>query len=243
VKELEYSIENYRSLLQLALSEGYVFKSFLDPIEGEERVIYLRHDIDFSPRMAAELASVNHMEGVAGTFFVQLRSPFYNFFSYVTLQLLHIIEALGQDIGFHHFLPPWPNDDVLFIQTVTHDYETVKNHVPYLQAVFTYHNPVKSVLDRKFDVPGLVNPYNWDIPYLSESCLRHGPEEIAGFIKEGHPRIHLLFHPCYWVEPSETPQEVWTNIWHRLIKEREANLMNNRSYREHFPGGIHADIR
>jgi hypothetical protein len=216
----EYSLETYSELLQLALSEGYVSRSFLDPIEGEERVILLRHDVDFSLKMAEVIAVFNAAEKIQGTFFVQLRSPWYNLLSYENEVSMQMIEVLGQRKGLHYHIPPSldTDDDGLYRDLIDAEFESLDIHVPSVDAVFTWHNPTKSILDRKLEVPGLVNPYNLDIPYVSDSCMRYTPQAIAEVIREGHPRLHLLLQsnrgrgmaqhlaPAYQGERSESDE-------------------------------------
>jgi hypothetical protein len=247
----EYSLETYSELLQLALSEGYVFQRFTEPGDGEERIIYLRHDVDLSMKMATTIAIVNCSMGVSGTFFVQLRSPFYNLLNYQNVTRIRMMRAFKQRIGLHYHMPPSlpepalpATSDEVLTYLINADILTMrKNDIRPIEKVWTWHNPTPDILSRKLEVPGLMNPYNMqDVVYVSESCMRHTPQEIAEVIKEGHPRLHLLLHPCYWATGGSTEAEVWRNIWHRLINEREANLMNNRSYREHYPEGINVDI-
>ena len=51
-----FSKDAYRSLLALALREGYSCASFLEPGEAPGSRLFLRHDIDYSLQMAVELA-------------------------------------------------------------------------------------------------------------------------------------------------------------------------------------------
>src|SRR5690348_8315965 len=72
----EYSLDAYRALIHFAQNKGYRISPFeLNPLP---QTIILRHDVDYSLRIALNLARVNAALGIRGTFFVLLRSQIYN---------------------------------------------------------------------------------------------------------------------------------------------------------------------
>jgi hypothetical protein len=70
-----FTLDEYQSLLELALESGYSFRSFGD--EAEEGIL-LRHDIDYGPVFMTEMAALEADLGVRATYCVQLDSPWYS---------------------------------------------------------------------------------------------------------------------------------------------------------------------
>jgi len=247
-----YSLARYEELLSLLKEQGYRFCAFDEQLPSDEGgVVYLRHDIDFSPGIAVQFAEANRRLGAVGTFCFQLRSPIYNLLSAWTLDKIQRIQALGQEIGLHYVIPPeLPEDNEQLAQMVLSDFEIVRQHVPGLVPVFSWHNPSKmpGLIENgwRFEVPGLVNAYGQhffrEIAYFSDSDLRYSVEEFREIIRRGYPRMQLLFHPFEWVCGGKTMINVISLAWRQIIREREVEVMNNKVYRKHFPQGMPAEI-
>jgi peptidoglycan/xylan/chitin deacetylase (PgdA/CDA1 family) len=94
----DFTEAGYRELLLLARS-SYRFARFGDG--GADRHVLWRHDIDISVNRAVRLAEIEAEQGVTATYFLRLRSPFYNLLNQEMLQLVDRIVALGHDIGLH----------------------------------------------------------------------------------------------------------------------------------------------
>lgn len=244
-----YSRENYRSLLELALQQGYKFISFLDKQNASDRYIYLRHDVDYSLSMALELAKINHSVGVQGTFFILLRSQIYNLLSHWALCRVREIHALGQHLAFHYALPPAiPASDEEFASLILADFDIAQRHLPEIEPVFAWHNTTPEVINRglELEVPGLVNAYSAqffkDIPYYSDTYMRYSVAEFEKIItQKDHPALHLLFHPLHWIAGGKDVLEVLATTWKYIIREREQEMRVNRIYSQHFPQGMPAD--
>jgi len=245
-----YSKENYRYLLDQALNEGYEFMSFLKDRHAYDRCIYLRHDVDVSIEMAVELAQINASLGIRGTFFLLLRSLYYNLLSHRTLRRVREIHNLGQHLGFHYYLPPTiPTSEDEFAALVLGDFNIVKSHVPEIEPVFAWHNTRQDLLMRglNFKVPGLVNVHNSyfikEIPYYSDSNMRHSVDKFGEVIRQKDQKVlHLLFHPLNWIAGGHNMVEVWAGTWKYIIREQEQEMCLNPIYAEHFPSGMPADI-
>ncbi len=245
-----YSKESYRYLLALALKEGYDFMSFSEDRNAYDRCIYLRHDVDVSIEMAVELAQINASLGIRGTFFLLLRSPYYNLLSHRTMRRVGEICNLGQHLGFHYYLPPTiPTREDELAALVLGDFNIVKSHVPEIEPVFAWHNTRQDLMTRglNFKVSGLVNVLNSyfikEIPYYSDTNMRHSVDQFAEFIRrKDHKVLHLLFHPLNWIAGGRNMIEVWAGTWKFIIREHEQEMCLNPVYAKHFPSGMPAEI-
>lgn len=203
----------FRGLLYALKAGGYRFARYGERPEG--RHVLWRHDVDFSMHRAAKLAAIEAQEGVTATYFLRLRSTFYNLLEPGVLALAHDIRAHGHEIGLHfdgdvygvrHWTLPELEAAVARERTVL---ETILD-APV--ASMSWHNPDLSNL-LEFDedvVAGLRNAYAGslrDYVYGSDSNGYWRFKPMAEVIAEGHERLHLLTHPEWWTPDPMPPSE------------------------------------
>jgi len=244
-----YTPEAYVALMTLLKSEGYRFVSF-EAVSSEvaaERVICLRHDIDYCPAWAVAMARLNHHCGIAGLFTVQLRSPLYNLAAAETLRCLADIEALGQQIGLHFAFTAPPGDDAEAIAAqVIGDYRIACSLVPTLRPVFSWHNPslAPGLIERclDLDVPGMINLYGRrfcrDMDYRADSNWRYSLEAWNAIARDGHPRMQLLFHPFQWLARGTSMLDVLGRTFATVARSCEREFLTNHLYRAAYPAGL-----
>jgi hypothetical protein len=80
--------------------------------------VVLRHDIDISLRSALEMARIEYEQGVQATYFVLLRSPFYNNLSRSNAEIMLQIHQYGHQIAMHLVLAAYDNDCVKALMEV-----------------------------------------------------------------------------------------------------------------------------
>ena len=232
--------------MRLALSSGYRMAPFSLPPSRTERRIYLRHDVDYSLEMALRLAEVNAELGIRGTFCVLLRSQIYNLLSDRSLSALEQIAALGQNLGLHASVAPTLPDNGAVESSIRTDFEFVQYNCSVVSAVCSWHNPTPVVLDRYLASPtigGLVNAYSAsfvrEIPYYSDSNMRHSVEDFMRLVGEGgSPCMQLLLHPLNWVAGGQSMRDVFSGTWPYIIREREQDIRTNHFYAVALPEGM-----
>lgn len=74
---MEFTYAAYRKLLSLLRERGYAFRGYHN-YRDAPRCVILRHDVDTSLDQAVKLAELEAEEGVRSTWFVLLRTDFYN---------------------------------------------------------------------------------------------------------------------------------------------------------------------
>ena len=87
-------------MLALLQENGYSVRGYHD-WNKTPRCVILRHDIDNSLPQAVRLAELEAEEGARSTYFVLLRTDFYNPASRDGLEALRHILSLGHEIGLH----------------------------------------------------------------------------------------------------------------------------------------------
>lgn len=247
-----YSKEAYTQLLNLMQQQAYRFASFEEPSsDGQtDKLVYLRHDIDYSPAWALEFAKINASQNVAGTFFFQLRTPIYNLLAYPTLNIVHEIVQLGQHVGLHFTISAENlKDDRSLIQQVEKDFHYAREHIKELRPVFSWHNPslMPDIMNRGKDLsfPGMVNAYSRyffeEVKYVSDSNIRYTVSQFQEIINSNCPKLQLLFHPFQWLAGGGDMQQVLANTWVQMIREQETEFCKNHIYRCLFPIGMPAE--
>jgi len=57
---MNYNKRCYRQIIEYALGQGYEFVDFLSvDLDRQQKQIILRHDIDYSPSIALEMAEID----------------------------------------------------------------------------------------------------------------------------------------------------------------------------------------
>lgn len=243
-----FSLESYRRLLDLALNLGWAFRPFDDAtVSPDDKIVFLRHDVDYTVQAAVDLARVNREAGVRGTFFLLLRGDVYNLLSPPNMARAHEIAALGQDVALHFALPaPSPSDAKSLVAAIEQDYRSLQRELPMLSPVFSWHNPTPAQTGDQRDIqpPGMLNAYGraftQSAKYASDSNLRLGVEEFSNLIQTHTGPMQLLFHPINWVFGGghADMRQILRRTWEQVIKERENDFRFNRVYQSHLPDGM-----
>ena len=232
---MTYSLDSYRDLIRTALGAGFSPTAFGADSKAD-RVLMLRHDVDYSLEMAVCLARVNSELGVTGTFFILLRGHSYNPLSATSLERVSELVSLRQRLGLH---VAGQRED-----QIAADFEYLSSQVP-LDRVFSWHNPSPQVLAKYRDqevVDGLTNVYSRrfldDALYCSDSNFGRTFDEMSEALNGNRPRVHLLLHPINWVAGGSSMLEVFEHAWPFLIRECELEARTNRVYSQSLPDGM-----
>jgi hypothetical protein len=242
-----YTPEAYLTLIRNLKEEGYRFAHFDERDEPAGKIIYLRHDIDYDPRWAADFAALNNRSGIAGTFCLQLRSPIYNLAAAPTQSAIEEILSCGQRIAFHFSFTaaPEPSDEAI-AALVNRDFGIAQAIVPAMAPLFSWHNPslIPGLIERCLDlkVNGLTNLYSRrfcrDTVYKSDSNWRYSIDEWHSLRREGHIRMQLLIHPFQWMARGRDMRDVLAKTFARCARVVESEFSTNYVYREMHPHGL-----
>lgn len=208
----EFTPAGYNELLTTIKNAGYLFCSFEEVeaklAEGRPFVV-LRHDIDIHLRPALDIARIEYEQGVSATYFVLLRSPFYNLFSRASAEMMDQIHQLGHELAAHLDLSVYQNDCARALMEV----EVLAKFYPYINPrLVTIHSPYDLQRLPVAAFPQLAAVYaaamRGEIAYLSDSTgrWRYGhPLDSEAF--QSRKPFQLLTHPVWWVQEGETPAQ------------------------------------
>ncbi len=214
---VEFSLEGYSQLLSAFKDRGYSFCGFeeIDSRLAEERpFVVIRHDIDMSLRPALEIARIEYEQGVQATYFVLLRSPFYNVLSRSSAERMLQIHGYGHQIATHIDLAFYDDDwanALMEVEILSKCYPFIDTQLVSLHSSYDLHRMPIDVFQQLDNVYG--SAVRGDVAYISDSTgrWRYGhPLESEAF----HARkpIQLLTHPIWWVQEGETAAqklELW----------------------------------
>lgn len=229
---MKFTYPAYRGLLSLLREQGYAFRNYHDYPDAR-RCVILRHDIDTRLSQAVRLAELEAEEGVCSTWFVLLRTDFYNVASKDSLEKLHRIQSLGHEIGLHFdeasYVPALGPDEV--VQSIVKECGLLSALLETEVSTVSMHRPSKATLNADYQIPGIVNSYGktffHDFKYLSDS-RRRWREPVLDVIRSGEfDRLHILTHAFWYHEEEEDISQTVGNFVRSANRERYRQMMEN----------------
>lgn len=229
---MEFTYQSYRGLLSLLKEKGYSFTDY-HQYQDHSRCVILRHDIDTSLEQAVQLARLEAEQGVHSTWFVLLRTDFYNPASQKSLEKLHAIQAMGHEIGLHF-------DEVAYgraltgkeaIQCIIKECGLLSALLETRVSTVSMHRPSKATLEANLEIPGIVNSYGQtffhDFKYLSDS-RRRWREPVLDIIRSGeYDRLHILTHAFWYHEKEQDIAQTVGGFVRSANRERYGQMAEN----------------
>lgn len=226
---MEFTHQAYRELIRLIKDSGYTFTNY-HAYADHPKCVIMRHDIDNDLEQAAKMAEIEYNEGIRSTYFILLRTDFYNPASAKSQKLIKKILSYGHEIGLHF-------DEVAYEQADMDVAEAVKAEAEILSHIcgcdiktVSMHRPSRKTLDADLQIPGYINSYSKtffnDFKYLSDS-RRNWREPVMDIVRSGqYDRLHILTH-AFWYHPenrsiSETVSAFvlsGNRVWYDMMSE------------------------
>lgn len=228
---MDFSYTGYVRLLSLLRQHAYETVDYHD-YEGHPRCVILRHDIDTDLAQAVRFAELEAEAGVRSTYFVLLRTNFYNPASSGSLAQLHHIQALGHEIGLHFDEKAYPDGTPEeTVQRILKEREVLSALLETEVSTVSMHRPSQATLDADLQIPGMVNSYGrtffHDFKYLSDS-RRRWREPVEEIIQSGtYDRLHILTHAFWYHQQEQTLRESVEEFITSANKERYRQLREN----------------
>ena len=240
---MKFTYKAYRDLLALLQEQGYALRSYHD-YKGAPRCAILRHDIDNSLERAVELAELEAEGGARSTYFVLLRTDFYNPASKRSLRALRRILALGHEIGLHFdeasYDPPLGSEQV--DRQIIQEAKLLSELLEVPVSSVSMHRPSKATLEADYNIPGIVNSYGstffHGFKYLSDSRC-HWREPVEDIILSGrYDRLHILTHAIWYHEDEKDIVKTVGKFIRSASQERYLQMAENiKNIDEIFGGG------
>ena len=226
-----FDYKSFEEILSEIKSFNYNFLRF-DENSRQGNIIYLRHDVDISPRAAKVLAEIEHSLGIKSNFFFQIDTDTYNIFSLESLSIIKQLRSFGHLVGLHI-------NELLLDPAPQKIYPTLKWFNECITAIdfaISYHRPSLSVLNEEngLFLSSYQNRFFSPETYLSDS--RRNADfypQLVAYLRDGRSPLQLLLHPCWWY-PEQDPVK-FKNI---LIRRRKLELKSylNKNFPKYMGG-------
>lgn len=201
---MNFTYHAYEQLLEKLAGNGYRFSVFREE-STDAREVILRHDVDVSLKRAVEMSELEKNEGVPATYFLLLRTDFYNVASHESQVSIKKILGGGHEIGLHF-------DETAYSEA-SDWIEAIQEEANLLSCIcdcpiraVSMHRPSEGMLKANLRIPGIINTYGKrffeDYKYVSDS-RRHWREPILEYLEDCRfERLQILTHP-FWYQKTE----------------------------------------
>ena len=201
---MNFTYQSYIDLLDLLEQHDYQITSFFQP-DAAGKICILRHDIGMSISKALEMAQIEaqRRKPIKSTYYVLLRTDFYNPASIGNIKMLREIYRLGHDIGLHFDEKTLDGDgDRELVKRVKEEANLLQDLLEIPIRSVSMHRPSPATLAADYHFEGLVNTYGKlffkEFKYLSDS-RKNWREDPVELISNGkHPKIQIVIHPVWY---------------------------------------------
>lgn len=219
---MDFTYHAYQQLISLLKQNGYSFSDY-HAHSRYSRCVILRHDIDNSISKALDLAELECSQNVSSTFFVLLRTDFYNPASKQNVEYLKRIISLGHEVGLHFDEMAYDElDDVPC--AIKKEADILADIIGRPVTTVSMHRPSPMTLDANYEIPGMVNSYGktffQDFKYLSDSRRRWREPVLDIIQSQQYDRLHILTHPIWYHEQEESIHDTIRTFIRSANKER-----------------------
>lgn len=235
---MDFTQTNYRDMLATLAQAGYGFARFpqaQDRLAGGAPFILLRHDVDLDLEAAARMAQAEAEMGIVSTYFVMVRTAFYNVFSQAGSQSVGAILELGHDIGLHFDCAVYPEDadtDTL-AAACRQECHLLESWFGNKVETVSIHRPKPNVLAGD---PALTAPlphtymdfYTKTIHYVADSRggWHYGTPMDQPAFRDRHP-MQILVHPIWWRDAAVPALQTLHDFEDRRTAELARNMAAN----------------
>lgn len=210
----DFTLANYKSLLELALEKGYMFGDYSVEKEMTLRQIVWRHDVEFSVHRALKMARIEHDLGVRAYYFVHLHSEFYNTLEKEIFLLIKDVMSLGHQVGLHFDAQFWEVQDQKQLEDcLTKDSKTLEDILGIRINSFSFHNttPALLAMDDLY-LAGLLNVYAREIRqkyrYCTDSTGIWRYERLTDVLNDDSIKcLQVLTHDGMWQDEPMAPRQ------------------------------------
>jgi len=210
----DFTLDNYRELVALALGNGFVFSRYDDSFLSGTRQILWRHDVEFSPFVALEMAQIEAALGARSTFFFQLHGETYNVLERAVSDVVLQVLALGHSVGIHfdaHYYGVDSEQDLdRYLELDRGYFEAVfRTEIK----VFSFHNTNPFILScEKGSYAGMINVYSRyfkeNFSYCADSTGYWRYERLHDVLNDPEiAKLQVLTHDAMWSREVLSPRK------------------------------------
>jgi len=230
-----FTLKHYEEICNIIAKSQYKVRFFNNCSSDFRNILILRHDVDLSLEQSIKLAKIENKYNMKSTFFIWLRSPFYNIFEKKYSDIIYEIISLGHQIGLHF------DESSYIIKSEVDINKFIEKEINLIQTYFniniyavSMHRPSKWLLNNDVKLDKYINTYEKrffkDFKYLSDSRRQWKEGCICNKINiNKYNKLHILIHPFWWVEKDIGFNERMSDFIRGKVNKLETDLENNIS--------------
>lgn len=222
----EFTFSAYASSLERAVNLGILFITYDDIRENLDKKkchFFLRHDCERDLNKALKMGDVEHSLGVKSTYFVRLKSEYYNILDSKSLGILEDLQSMGHGVGLHYEPAAYLNEKVEFKKGLSRDISILEALLGNRVDVVSPHQP--SLTPPDFDAVqelGVVDVYTdadfKRLIYYSDSGMVFREKTLDKAIEE-QASCQFLIHPDFWNDVNISWTENIDDLLARVVGE------------------------
>jgi len=230
-----FTLKHYEEICNIIAKSQYKICFFNNYLSDYRNILILRHDIDQSLEQSIKIAKIENKYNIKSTFFLWLRSPFYNIFEKKYSDIIYEIITLDHQIGLHF------DESAYKIENETDLNNCIEKETNLIRHYFniniyavSMHRPSKWILDYDIQLKKYINVYNKryfrDFKYFSDSRRQWKEGCICKKINTNkYNNLHILIHPLWWVDKDISFNQRMSNFIRNKVDKLETDLENNIS--------------
>jgi hypothetical protein len=210
----DFTLENYKRLLYIALQKGFIFSDYdLDSGMDRKEIVW-RHDVEFSLHRAYKIAVIEKELGIKAHYFFHLNNQYYNMMEKEVFLLVRKIVALGHYCGLHFDTHFWGirNEDHL-TECLLRDKRILEDYFLMEIRSFSFHNtnPNLLSLDALY-YAGMLNVYSKAVRdkyrYCTDSTGIWRYERLEDVLLDNSIQyLQVLTHDGMWQDEALSPRQ------------------------------------
>lgn len=241
-----FSVDDYRRLLdvfvgaQFALVPAGQLRKHL-----ADRVLYLRHDVDFDPCSMSSIAEAEAELGVKATYYVLLTQHYNPRHPDNQSAIRHVVD-LGHEIGLHYDMETYPSDPAAARQHLNWEAALLADVAGAPVTSISMHQPSMGSGDPFEELDEFVHAHDPRVRpdvYVSDSCRAWRDETLLTCIRDAGPRRVLLnTHPELWLDGSIRDRVAYLERLRDRVSSRYRLYMDTavrHSWLSHEGGRLH----
>jgi len=230
-----FTLKHYEEICNIIAKSQYKVSFFNDCFLNFNNILVLRHDVDQSLEQSLKIAIIENRYDIKSTFFLWLKSPFYNIFEKKYTDIIYNIIKLGHQIGLHF------DESIYKIENKKDLNKFVEKEINLIKTYFdiniyavSMHRPSKWLLNNDVKLNKYVNTYEKrffkDFKYLSDSRRQWIEGCICNKIDvKKYNKLHILIHPFWWVDKDISFNKRMSDFIRNKVNKLETDLEDNIS--------------
>ena len=228
-----FTLKHYEEICNIIAKSQYKICFFNNCSSNFRNVLILRHDVDQSLEQSSKMAKIENEYSIKSTFFIWLRSPFYNIFEKKYADIIYEIINLGHQIGLHFDESSYKMGNEIDLNNyIDKEVNIIKDFFNLDIFAISMHRPSKWILNNDIRFKKYINVYSKkyfeEFKYFSDSRRQWKEGCICNKINIiKYNKLHILIHPFWWTKEVVDLDKRMNNFIKQKTSQIDLDLMNN----------------